>query len=232
MIINSLGNKRVIEYSKLNQKKYREKKQQYIIVGSNAIKEAKNIIIEITTNPEYKSDNEIMYVNDEVMEKITNQKPAAKNAAVVKIEENKFSNGSVIVIDKIQDPGNLGTIIRTAYAFGINNIFIGEGTVDLYNPKVVSAMQGVQFQVNFRFGEILDYLLNSELQIITTFLDEETEEKFDAKFNLVLGNEGNGIQKKVKELKHKNIKIDIKFESLNVAVASGIIIKDLTMGEL
>mgnify|MGYP003840643367 FL=1 len=93
-------------------------------------------------------------------------------------------------------------------------------------------MQGVQFHINFKFGDVIEYLENSELEIITTFLDEEGNDTFNKKFNLVLGNEGNGINREVKKIKHKNKKIEIKFESLNVAVASGIIIKDLTMGEL
>ena len=95
MIINSLGNKRVIEYSKLNNKKYREKNKEYLIVGLNAIKEAKNIICEITTNTEYESKNNLMFVNEEVMVKIANQKPAPKNVAVVKIVENEYESPKV-----------------------------------------------------------------------------------------------------------------------------------------
>ena len=166
MIINSLGNKKVIEFSKLSKKKYREQNSEYLIIGMNAIGEAKNIKCEITTNSDYKSKNEIMLVNEEVMEKITGQKPAPTNAAIVRINTSEFSKGSVIVLDEIQDPGNLGTIIRTAFAFGIDNIFVGNGTVDVYNPKVVSAMQGVQFHVNFKFGDVISYLENSELEHI------------------------------------------------------------------
>jgi TrmH family RNA methyltransferase len=232
MLIQSLQNKRIIELSKLSKKKYRDQSKSYLVFNDNIIKEAivKDMLLTIiTTDNNYESDYEVLYVTDEIMNKLCDVKPNPKTIAQVKMDDsNKFNSKRVLVIDELQDPGNLGTILRTACALGINNIFIGDGSVDVYNPKVVRSMQGVEFHLNFKYGDVYEYLLSSSIPIVTTFLDEENQVNGKLKeFNLVIGNEGRGINPKIKELNHLNKKIDIEFESLNVAIATAIILNEI-----
>lgn len=232
MQIQSLQNKRIIELSKLNKKKYRDLSGTYLVFNDNIIKEAiaKDMLLTIiTTDIDYDSIHEVLYVTHEIMDKLCDVKPSPKTIAHVKMGNNQaFSDERVLVIDELQDPGNLGTILRTACALGINNIFLGDGCVDVYNPKVVRSMQGVEFHLNFKYGDVYEYLSTSKLPIITTFLDEDNQVEGKLKsFNLVIGNEGRGINPKIKELSHLNKKIKIEFESLNVAIATAIILNEI-----
>ncbi len=233
MQITSLDNKQVKNLTKLQQKKYRKLTNTYLIFGANSLVEGlkKNKIeLIITTDIDYENnDVEVMYVDDRVMEKITDTKPAPRIAAVAKYEyDDRFSSSKVLVLDDLQDPGNVGTILRTARALGIKDVFISNNTVDIFNPKVVKAMQGIEFHINFYQGETIDFLNELEIPIITTFLDEENEiENKVPEYALVIGNEGNGINPAIKELAHQNCKIEIDFESINVAVATGIILYKL-----
>jgi TrmH family RNA methyltransferase len=127
----------------------------------------------------------------------------------------------------IQDPGNMGTILRNAKAFGYNDVVISHDCVDIYNEKVLKSSMGVIFYLNIYSCNVYQYLLDDKRSIITTFLDEPNNAPVVLKHNLVLGNEGHGIDLEIKDLKHSNYVIDIEFESLNVAVASGIIMNEL-----
>jgi TrmH family RNA methyltransferase len=232
MLIQSLQNKKIIELSKLHKKKYRDQSLSYLVFNDNIINEAiaKGMLHTIvTTDLNYKSEHEVLYVTEEIMNKLCDVKPVPKTIAQVKInKESEFDSERVLVIDELQDPGNLGTILRTACALGINNIFFGNGSVDVYNPKVVRSMQGVEFHLNFKYGDVYEYLSTSTIPIVTTFLDENNEVNGTLKsFNLVIGNEGRGINPEIKKLKHLNKKIEIEFESLNVAIATAIILNEI-----
>lgn len=234
MQITSVENKQVKALTKLNQKKYRKVTNTYLIFGENSLSEGlkmgkvKQII---TTNLDYENSLvEVMYVDDRVMEKISMTKPAPKFCAVASFEfQDNFKAEKVLVLDDLQDPGNVGTILRTARALGIKDVFLSNDTVDVFNPRVVKAMQGIEFHLNFYRGKTIEFLSGLDLPIITTFLDEENElEQKLNEFALVIGNEGNGISTEVKSLEHINAKIEIDFESINVAVATGIILYKLS----
>ncbi len=234
MQITSVENKTVKELTKLHQKKYRKQSNTYLIFGINSLNEglAKKMIKQIiTTDLEYENnDVKVIYVNEHVMEKITKTKPAPRFCAEAIMTQNQeLISEKILVLDDLQDPGNVGTILRTARALGIKQVFVSNQTVDIYNPKVVKAMQGIEFHLRFIKGETIDFLKEVDLPIITTFLDEANEitEKCE-KFALVIGNEGSGINPEVKTIKHKNCKIEIDFESINVAVATGIILYKLS----
>lgn len=142
--------------------------------------------------------------------------------------KNKFS----LLLDGVQDPGNLGTIIRTADWFGITNIICSEDTVDAYNPKVVQATMGSLARVNVTYTNLAGLILESKLPVFGTLLNGDNiySTNFGTEGLLVMGNEGNGIRPDIQQLVTKAITIPRvgKAESLNVAIATAICCSELT----
>ena len=153
------------------------------------------------------------------------------SVAVCELINEKFLEDLSIqlVLDGIQDPGNLGTMIRLADWFGIEQIICSEDTVDFYNPKVIQASMGSFLRVNIVYKNLTEYLKNSTSENIGTDMDGTNfyEYDFPEKFNLILGNEGNGIRPETENLLTQKITIP-RFgkstESLNVSMAAGIIL--------
>ena len=160
------------------------------------------------------------------------QNPKDSVAVCEMTEEKILPDFSIqLILDGIQDPGNLGTIIRLADWFGIEQIICSEDTVDFYNPKVIQASMGSFLRVNIVYGDIHAYLQNSSSANIGTDMDGKNlyNYSFPEKFSLVLGNEGNGIRPLTEALLTEKITIP-RFgksratESLNVSMAAGIIL--------
>ena len=155
------------------------------------------------------------------------------SVAVCELREEKLLKNVPIqlILDGIQDPGNLGTIIRLADWFGISQIICSEDTVDFYNPKVIQASMGSFVRVNIVYENLEENLTNSPYPILGTDMEGENifNFPFPEKFNLVLGNEGNGIRPEIKKIITEIITIP-RFgksqatESLNVSMAAGIIL--------
>ena len=136
-----------------------------------------------------------------------------------------------IILDGIQDPGNLGTIIRLCDWFGIEQIICSKDTVDLYNPKVIQSTKGSFARVNVVYTDIEEFLSqNKAVNIGTDMVGESIYQfNFPEKFNLILGNEGNGMRPNVEKLVSQSITIprfgkNKSTESLNVSMATGIIL--------
>ena len=210
-----------------------------MVEGNKTIKEiplSRYKIQEIfTTNPsELGIDGvKIIEISDSELKKISFLQHPKDSVAVCELLEPKFLADVPIqlVLDGIQDPGNLGTIIRLADWFGIEQIICSEDTVDFYNPKVIQASMGSFLRVNITYQNIENYLQNSTASIIGTDMDGEDFYHFDfpEKFNLILGNEGNGIRPNIEELLTHKITIprfgkSKSTESLNVSMAAGIIL--------
>lgn len=160
------------------------------------------------------------------------QHPKDSVAVCERIDSEILPNIPVqLVLDGIQDPGNLGTIIRLADWFGIEQIICSEDTADYYNPKVIQASMGSFLRVNVVYTDISEYLIKTDSAVIGTDMDGENFYKFNypEKFSLVLGNEGNGIRPETENLLTDKITIP-RFgkskatESLNVSMAAGIIL--------
>ncbi len=210
-----------------------------MVEGNKTIKEiplSRYKIQEIfTTNPsELGIDGvKIIEISDSELKKISFLQHPKDSVAVCELLEPKFLADVPIqlVLDGIQDPGNLGTIIRLADWFGIEQIICSEDTVDFYNPKVIQASMGSFLRVNITYQNIENYLQNSTAAIIGTDMDGENFYQFDfpEKFNLILGNEGNGIRPNIEQLLTHKITIprfgkSKSTESLNVSMAAGIIL--------
>lgn len=223
----------------LYKKKFRQKYNLFLVEGNKTIKEiplSRYKIQEIfTVNPsELGIDGvKIIEISDSELKKISFLQHPKDSVAVCELLEPKFLADVPIqlVLDGIQDPGNLGTIIRLADWFGIEQIICSEDTVDFYNPKVIQASMGSFLRVNINYQNVENYLQNSTAAIIGTDMDGEDFYHFDfpEKFNLILGNEGNGIRPNIEQLLTDKITIprfgkSKSTESLNVSMAAGIIL--------
>ncbi len=210
-----------------------------MVEGNKTIKEIPSSHYKIseiyTVNPdEFSVENvHITPVSPTELKKISFLQNPKDSVAVCELREAKtLPHFSIqLILDGIQDPGNLGTIIRLADWFGIEQIICSEDTVDFYNPKVIQASMGSFLRVNIVYEDIQAYLQNSSSAIIGTDMDGKNlyQYSFPEKFSLVLGNEGNGIRPKTEELLTDKITIP-RFgksratESLNVSMAAGIIL--------
>lgn len=242
MLITSLDNDRIKSYIKLKDRKYRKKTKTFIVEGMHLVLEAYksgNLIELILEKDEVLPiDVPTIYVTNEIINKISSLDNPSKVMGLCKMNDNKEVTGNkILLLDGVQDPGNLGTIIRSSLAFNVDTIVTSLDTVDLYNPKVLRSTQGMIFHlniVNMDLTEAITKLKKEEYPIYGTKveygIDVSTLPKKDRrKYALVMGNEGNGISSEVSALCDKFLYIDMndKVESLNVAVATSILLYEL-----
>ena len=186
-------------------------------------------------NTEYKLNIETNYVTEKVMKYITELDTIPNMVGICnKIKEKELGN-KILVLDGIQDPGNLGTIIRSAVAFHTDTIVLGNNTVDLYNTKVLRASEGMIFNINIiekKLTEFIPKLKDMKFQIVGTKVtngkDIKELEK-NKKICIIMGNEGNGISNEILNLcdDYIYIKMNNNCESLNVGVATSIILYEM-----
>lgn len=242
MVITSLDNSKIKELVKLQKKKYRDITNTYIVEGMHLVIESykANVIKEVFLLENEKIDLDVpyTYVTQDIMKKIsTMDTPSNIIAVCEKKHKNEIIGNKILLLDEIQDPGNLGTIIRSSVAFGIETIILSENTVDLYNPKVLRSAQGINNHINIinmnaedaiyemKKNNIIIYGTNVEKGLDVRTIEKESKEKYC----LVMGNEGKGVRKEIQELCDRNlyIKMDEKVESLNVAIACSILLYEL-----
>ena len=242
MVITSLENDRVKKYVRLQRKKNRDLENLYIVEGEHLVIEAdKAGVIEeiILLNGEnYDYNYPVFYVTDEILNKISTMDTAPKIMAVCRKNSNSTIIGNkILVLDGVQDPGNLGTIIRSSLAFNVDTIVLLENSVDLYNPKVLRATQGMYNYINIvnkDFNEVYKYMKDNNITIYGTSvvngIDASSLNKEEKKkYCLIMGNEGQGIREEIFNMCDKNlyIKMNEKVESLNVGVACSILLYEL-----
>ncbi len=242
MVISSLENQRVKSLVKLQQKKYRDLENAYLVEGEHLVEEAikASVVLEIILLEGEQEINDFpcTFVTNDVMKKITSLESTTKVVAICKKQEfSSITGNKILLLDEVQDPGNLGTIIRSSVAFGIEMILLSENTVDLYNPKVLRSAQGMHFHIpvlSVNSIEALTYLKEKGYTIFGTNVvngvdARELDHSSLNKFCLVMGNEGKGIRQSVCELCDKNLYIPMseKVESLNVGVACSILLYEL-----
>lgn len=217
---------------KLQQKKYRFENKQYIIEGNKLVTEAiancPDKIDQILTTKslnDYPKSIKVSEIGHKEMERITALKSASEVLAVMKMMDLKeISQGNSLYLEDIKDPGNMGTIIRTADWFGISNIYFSKDCVDIYNPKVIQATMGSFFRVNLVKKDIIDL---ADENLVGATLNGELIDESDIPedFCLVIGNESKGISESTLKLLNSEVKIPGfgKAESLNASIASGIL---------
>ncbi|WP_374462563.1 TrmH family RNA methyltransferase [Chryseobacterium sp.] len=226
----------------LDKKKFRQKYNLFLVEGNKIICELFNSNFKVkeilSTDPQKlnRTDIPVTHISENELKKISFLKTPKDSVAVCYLaEEEKLEDKNIqLVLDGIQDPGNLGTIIRLADWFGIEQIICSEDTVDVYNPKVIQATMGSFIRVNVVYTDLVEYLSKTENVNIGTDMEGENIYTFKKpeKINLILGNEGNGMRTETEKLLQKSISIprfgkSQSTESLNVSMAAGIILGQL-----
>lgn len=240
MLYSSVNNEKIKNIKKLNTKKYRDETNLYLVEGEHLVKEAyENNVLEeliLLENTNLNIDVKISYVTKNVLNFISNLDTPNGILGICKKKENTLKGNKIVILEDIQDPGNLGTIIRSSVAFNVDTLVLSNNTVDLYNPKVIRATQGMLFKSNIIIENDLENLIKNLKQnnytIYTTNVKNgnslKTIEKKD-KVAIIMGNEGSGVSDKLNSLADKYLYIDMNknCESLNVAVATSIILYEL-----
>ena len=233
-IINSTTNFRVLQWAKLKDKRQRDQKKQFIAEGYHLVAEAHkaNCLKEvITTEKHIGIDVPTHQVTYEVMERLSSLATPTKALGICSAKPEAPYQNSILLVDQIHHPGNLGTIIRNAVAFGVDTLVVS-GSVDVYNQKVIQATQGMLFHINILkrpIQALVAELKTQGYQIIGTDVTEGVCPKTikpASKRALMLGNESEGLDASMLDLCDIKLKIEMdeKCESLNVGVAAGIIL--------
>ncbi|WP_218972298.1 TrmH family RNA methyltransferase [Labilibaculum filiforme] len=243
----------------LQQKKYRDQHQLFVAEGNKLVSDLIEANVEVEFliyTKEWKASNSISRktkINNRIetdalqIKKISTLKTPSSVIAVFKIpsriiDKADIQNSLSLVLDDVQDPGNLGTIIRVADWFGIKHIFCSPNTVDLYNPKVIQATMGAISSVSVIYTKLEELILqykNPSFPIYGTFLEGEIiyNCKLQKKGFIIMGNEGKGVSEKIQNLVTNKLYIPdfpngkAVSESLNVSVATSIICSEFRRQE-
>ena len=251
-VITSKENELIKHIKKLSDKKYRDKNNCYIVEGikleEEAVKEEaeieKIIICEESTHTSEISKNlmyeiakyDCVYVTEKIFKTLTQvMNPQGIMAIIKKSSERphiKYDEDIIVALDDIQDPGNLGTILRTVDSIGLKQIIVSKGTADAYNPKVVRSTMGAIFRVEIieveNLKETIEMMKRNNYELVVTSLQTESS-IYDIDYNkkiIVIGNEANGVSKEIQDMADRKIKIPMlgKTECLNASVATAIIL--------
>ena len=250
-IITSKDNEIIKHIRKLKEKKYRDEYNEYVIEGVKIVEEAikenakiKQVIVCNDTTKTYEITTHIMleiakfdciYVSDKIFNYITQvTNPQGIMAIIEKQDENMqidYNQDIIVMLDDVQDPGNLGTILRTVDSIGLNQIIVSKGTADSFNSKVVRSTMGAIFRLKIIEEEDLiktiKELRKHHFKLLVTSLQTENS-IYDIDFSkkiIVIGNEANGVSKEIQDLADEKAKIPMlgRTESLNASVAAGIV---------
>ena len=237
--IKSLDNK-IVKYTlKLKENKYQKEEKKYIIETYHLLEMSlKDLEYVFSLSPLELPENIIQYiVTEDILKKLSSNKSFSKVIGVVKMNEKPLDYSyDILYLDNLQDPGNIGTILRTSLAFSYFNIGLSLNTCSIYNSKVIQSAQGALFNLNFERFEIerLKELQKEGYKILVTTLSNDSifinefKRKVNEKLIIVVGNEGNGVRKEIIDIADYKIKIDISnIDSLNVGIATGITLFEL-----
>jgi TrmH family RNA methyltransferase len=246
--IQSIKNPQVKQWKKLLTKKERDNTGVFIIEGFHLVEEAlknPNIVLEIIVSEKIGlpprmdfGSIPVTVVTDDISSELSDTEAPQGIYAICRQTESEQSLANaktLLLIDAVQDPGNLGTMIRTADASGIDAVIVGRGSVDIFNSKVLRSAQGSHFHLPIVRGDLNDWIntLNDRnIPVYGTALEQAsiyTETAPQDEFALIVGNEGSGISKDILAKTSVNLYIPIygQSESLNVAVAAGILLYHL-----
>ena len=245
--IESKNNNLFKEIKKLKEKKHRIKSNKYLIEGLRFVEEAIKSKVSIDSiiftesfnekNPDlFLKINEnikLIQMNEALLKQLCSTENPQGIVGVINMQNKELKSGELVVlVDKVQDPGNMGTIIRTAHAAGAAGIVMTKGTVDIYNDKTLRSTMGSIFYIPIVEDDSLDFvksLKKEGYKLVVSFLQGKNnffEENLQGKVMIAVGNEGNGVSDEVYDIADIKVKIPMpgEAESLNVAVATSIMI--------
>jgi TrmH family RNA methyltransferase len=230
----------------LQVKKYRKQEQSFVVEGAKSVSELLTSDFEVlwlAGTENFLEANERQFLNRKMEVIATSENELQQLGsfqtndgalAIAKIKSNEapiLKNEFCLVLDDLRDPGNVGTIIRTADWYGIKNIIASEETADFYNPKTISATMGSFCRINFFYAELPEFLSLNPVPIYGAFMNGVDVHQIDFEQSglIVIGNESNGISDKVAKFVNHRITIPRigKAESLNAAIATGIILDNV-----
>lgn len=225
----------------LQLKKFRDELNMFVVEGDKSVREALTLYpsqIELVVHTERITDlnvhnTEKITCSESEFKRISSLQNPQGCLAVLRKPKNEIGNirnQLTLVLDGIQDPGNMGTVLRTADWFGIHQIICSEDTVDCYNPKVVQASMGAVLRINVSYTDLEKWLPNVSISIYGTLLKGKNiyHESLPKEALIIMGNEGNGIRPKIQKYITHALTIPSfgGSESLNVAVATGIVVSE------
>jgi len=247
---SAISKNKISRYTALQQKKYRKLHQEFVVEGKKGVEEFIRsgfkvidlVVVDGNQDVAYLAPNEFLRITEKDMKKLSSLNAAPGVFGVFAIPEEHLSedwkDGFSLVLDGVRDPGNMGTILRTADWFGVKNIFCSEDCVDIYNPKVVQATMGSLSRVSVVCIDLVALFeqntFASDFLLMGAFMDGTplSSFRFNGKGALVLGNESEGIRPALRGLINQKISIprsaNSQTESLNVAVAAAIFCHSLT----
>ena len=252
MVITSKDNEFVKYVKKLKEKKYRDQSQEFIIEGIKLVKEAieekaniKQIIICDNCEDSGIIPKDLMYeiakyncvyVTENILKTMSDVNAPQGIMAIIGRNNNEnnidYNQDIIVVLDDIQDPGNLGTILRTVDSIGLNQILVSKRTADCYNPKVVRSTMGAIFRIKIiecaDLEQTLKEIQKNNFKLVVSSL-QTNNSLYDINFNkkvIIIGNEAKGVEPQIQKMADEKIKIPMlgKTESLNASVATGIIL--------
>jgi len=223
----------------LQQKKYREKEGLFIAEGPKVISELREAGLKLhslySSEIDQVDSKSIFSVTETELQKISSLKTANKSLAIFEIPKQSItpSEGVIVALDAIRDPGNLGTIIRLCDWFGVTQLVCSKDTADCYNPKVIQATMGSIARVDVQYLDLVSYLSNPQLPVYGGVLDGTSiyASEMPSEAIIVMGNEANGVSEEIAKTFTHTITIPQfgiaqKTESLNVATATAIMLSE------
>lgn len=237
-----LSNSKIKQIRSLHTKKNRDELQLFVVEGEKMVLETLasipgQIVYCVATKDFSAAGNDIPFYqcDEETLKRCSSLKTPNKVIAVVKkMDFPKNTPSFVLALDSVQDPGNMGTIMRLADWFGVEQIICSHTTVDCYNPKVIQASMGAFLRVRVDYTDLQKYLSTTDLPVYGALLEGENvyKKELQPKGVLLMGNEGNGISEENLPLINHPISIPRrgKAESLNVSTATGILLSEFFRG--
>ena len=258
--ITSKDNELIKHIRKLKDKKYRDESNKYVVEGVKLVEEAvkenakiKQIIVCEDTTRTYEIPTHIMLeiakyecisVSDKIFNIITQvTNPQGIMAIIEKNAQNAkidYTQDIIVVLDDVQDPGNLGTILRTVDSIGLNQIIVSKGTADAFNSKVVRSTMGAIFRIKIieveNLAQAIKEMRKHHFKLMVTSLQTKNS-IYDIDFYkkiIVIGNEANGVSKEIQDMADEKAKIPMlgRTESLNASVAAGVVMYEYVRQKL
>lgn len=235
-VITSVNNSYIKELSELKKNNVKKEKGLFLVEGNDFIELAyQEKLVEKLLVLSYDKryiDVEQIIVNDAVLNKLSNNKSCSGMIGLCRYKKPKNieRDCKLLYLDGVQDPGNVGTLIRTSLAFGYDGVILSDDSASMYNDKVISSTKGALFKMNIYSDVSIDLLKEMNYKIVSTSLGDSIDYRLfveKSNFVLVLGNEGQGVKKYILEKSDVIVRIPMSnIDSLNVAIAGGILMNE------